>query len=103
MVPAGATAAMRLASSVYTAYDKPDARHSSTPPSATRPTAASLPAVSIAPPATAVTVPSHHVDVGGLRCTAACSSPAQIGPLPSAMAVPTATPVCRMPAKNARL
>ena len=40
---------------------------------------------------------------GRVRCSTAWSKPAQIGPLPSAMAVPTATPVCRMPAKNARL
>ena len=55
------------------------------------------------PPVTARIVPSHQARVGVWRKKSDCSAPAQIGPLPMATAVPTATPVAFTPAKNVRL
>ena len=43
------------------------------------------------------------IALGSWRSSSACRTPAHSGPLPSAIAVPTATPVSRMPAKKARL
>ncbi len=56
-----------------------------------------------APPATPSSVPAHHTAAGQRRCTTVCSSPAQIGPLPIAIAVPSATPLAFTPAKKLRL
>ncbi len=56
-----------------------------------------------APPVTPSSVPAHHTGAGQRRCASVCSSPAQIGPLPMAMAVPSATPLAFTPAKKLRL